>query len=93
MKMNEVIGAIAALAIAYVLANMLTAGFAQVGLFAYAEKAFWLVPPGIGLHQIGEAIGRLLWTVRSLDVIGQVIVLYTTALGVMALLREEVEEK
>ncbi|MCS7386174.1 MAG: hypothetical protein NDF55_05490 [archaeon GB-1867-005] len=93
MKVNEVIGAIAAIAIAFLLANMLTSGFAQIGMFAYAEEAAWLVSVEIGFYKIGEAIGRLFWAVRSVDVIAQVLVLFTAAVGVMALLREEVEEK
>jgi len=89
MKPYEVLGAIAAIIIAYLLASSLVSGIADIGLFAYAEKAYWLTTPDGALHKLGRAVGNVLWNMRSLDVLAQVIVLISAALGVVALLREE----
>ncbi len=93
MRANEILGAIAAILIAYVIAHIVTSGFAQIGLFTYAERAYWLTPPDETLHSLGRAVGRMLWGMRSLDVLAQVVVLISAAFGVVALLREEREEK
>ncbi|MCS7363816.1 MAG: hypothetical protein NDF54_00050 [archaeon GB-1867-035] len=92
MKLNEIIGAITALILAYFLANLLTSGFAELGLFPYAGRAFWLTPPGTNFYQIGQAVGQFLWRLRSIDVLAQVLVLFSSALGVVCLLREEKEK-
>lgn len=92
MKLNEILGAIAALLLAYFLANLVTSGFASLGIFPYAVRAFWLIPR-VDFYGLGQSIGVLLWNLRSIDVLAQVIVLFSAALGALALLRKEGEEK
>lgn len=92
MRLNEILGAVAALLLAYFLANLVTSGFAGLGVFPYAGKAFWLVSRA-DFFKLGEAIGNLLWGLRSVDILAQVVVLFSAAFGAVSLLRKEVEEK
>lgn len=90
MKLNEILGGIVALLLAYFLANLLTTGFASLGVFPYGISAWWLVPSS-DFYRLGRVIGTIIWNLRSVDIIAQVIVLFSAAIGALALLRREDE--
>ncbi|MCR6623082.1 MAG: hypothetical protein NDF58_00610 [archaeon YNP-LCB-024-027] len=91
MKAIDVFGLILGLLLAFMLAQLLVYGFSGVGLFAYDEAPRILIKPDISFHNLAVNVGDLLWGYCGIDVLIQAIVLFASAMGVIALLREEVK--
>ncbi|MCS7368458.1 MAG: hypothetical protein NDF57_01920 [archaeon GBS-70-058] len=90
MKAIDIFGLFLGLLLAFLLAQLLVYGFSGVGLFAYDEAPRILVKPDESFYNLAMNISDLLWGYCGIDVLIQAIVLFASAMGVIALLREEV---
>ncbi|MEM0084564.1 MAG: hypothetical protein QW743_05030 [Candidatus Methanomethylicia archaeon] len=91
MKFSELIGTMLGLALAFILTQLLVYGVSNVGLFAYDNAPLTILKPDYSFHNLGVYISELLWVDCSFDVIAQAILIFASAIGVIALLREEVK--
>lgn len=88
MRKYDLIGVVLSLILAIFLAQFLTNGVSAVGPFAYSSKPVVMVKPDVFLHNLGQYVSFILWNLFGLDIIGQAVVLFSSAVGVIALLRE-----
>jgi len=89
MRKDEFVGMILSLVIAYLLASLLTQGFAALSPFRYAGLPIIIVKPDALFHNLGSSISNILWNIRGLDVIGQALLLFSAAIGVIVLLKRK----
>jgi len=91
LKFSDFVGVILGLILAFLLTQFLVYGVSNVGLFAYDTAPLNVLKPDYAFHNLGSYISEFLWGNCSFDVLAQAILLFASAIGVIALLREEVK--
>ncbi|MEM3615100.1 MAG: hypothetical protein QXX09_00430 [Candidatus Methanomethylicia archaeon] len=91
MSLREFSGVILGLFLAFLLTQLLVYGVSGIGLFAYDNAPMIIVKPDYTFYNLGVYISGVLWGNCGINVLVQAIVLFASAMGVIALLREEVK--
>ncbi|MCS7096897.1 MAG: hypothetical protein NZ926_00195 [Candidatus Methanomethylicia archaeon] len=91
MKLSDFLSIILVLILAFLLTQLLVIGVSNIGLFAYDTAPLNVLKPDPLFHNLSNYMSEILWGNCSINVLAQALLLFASIVGVIALLREEVE--